>query len=628
VRVRIIISLASFWALSRWYSKKSRRRREPEIMPPRPVEITVSQVRDALWKAEAAAGGLGPTALAGRLFHETAAGLLCGPAGWDTVLGEENLEDWRALSRHAYERLLGPRLASHEAALKASGPEALWLWRAVNEFCQWLCGVLTAAREKGWLATEGWLGSEKPLARKFHRPSWRAPVRVSGVADALLRDPRSGRWCLVEFKLGDATAALDLGQAALYHALLGGSGAALAVIRFVPQRREILLSAADVAPAQERLLDLIGRLAAVVDTVPQPPAPEYDELGKKLIRVLESLGLKASLAAAPLVGPAFVRFTLAPGRSAPVRRIMARAEDLGVHLGLPTPMIHIEERRLVVDVARERREVVPFSRVLDVLRAPDPLQGSAVVPLGVDLNNAVRAVALSDSDSPHVLVAGTAGSGKSEWLRCALAALILSNTPETLRLVLMDPKRTSFNELAGSPFLWHPQALLYPPEGSPVEQLDTLIDEMESRYKTFQQAGAGDLAAWRERTGEPMPRIVCAIDEFADLMADPQERKQFEQRVVRLGAKARAAGIHLILATQHPDAKTVTGRLQANLSVRICLKTATWQQSMVALKARGAERLLGKGDLLFSRGDRAWRYQAPFLSEAERRQIFAQHRIG
>src|ERR1039457_5533343 len=119
-----------------------------------------------------------------------------------------------------------------------------------------------------------------------------------------------------------------------------------------------------------------------------------------------------------------------------------------------------------------------------------------------------------------------------------------------------------------------------------------------------------------------MPRILCVIDEFADMMADARERRLLEDRVVRLGAKARAAGIHLILATQHPDAKTVTGRLQANLSVRVCLRTTTWHQSMVALKRRGAERLLGKGDLFFAQGDRLLRLQSPYLGEGERREIF------
>jgi len=592
-------------------------------MTPPPAELSVSQVRQALWEAGGARPtGDGPTALAGRLFHQTVAALLSGPAWWRTALREDMPEDWRALRRHAYEHFLGPRLFAEQQALADSGREVLLLWQAITEFCQWLSSLLKAARDSGWPMEKEWLNPESPLERLFEDPRWRRPVRVRGVADALLRDPRTGRWCVIEFKLGGGAEAMDLGQAALYQLLLGAGDADLALVRFAPERRELVLSAGDLAPARRSLVDLIGRLAGVISPAGDDEE-DYGQLGKRILAVFDSFGLRATLVGEPVIGPSFVRYEVAPARGAPVKKFIACAEDLGVQLAVPTPMIHIEDRRLVVDMARRNRERVPFSRVVEALPAPDPLLGSAQVPLGVDLNNRLHAVSLADADSPHMLVAGTAGSGKSEWLRCAIAALILSNTPETLRLVLIDPKRTTFQELAGSPFLWHPEALIYPPESSPLEQLERLIAEMEARYKLFEQARVDDLPAWARRERRPMPRIVCVIDEFADLMADRRLKKEFERCVVRLGAKARAAGIHLILATQHPDAKTVTPGLQANLSVRISLKTATWHQSLVALKQRGAERLLGQGDLLFSRGGPAWRYQAPYLDEAERRRLFA-----
>lgn len=586
-----------------------------------PAELSVTQIRQALWEAGGAPHtGAGPTALAGRLFHETVAALLTGPASWQTVLGKGRLDDWRALRRHAYERLLGPRVLAEQAALAESGREVLLLWKAVTEFCQWLSGLLRAANESGWLEANDWLGVEMPLERTFQEPGWSRLVRVRGVADALLRDPRSGRWCVIEFKLGEAAEAIDVGQAALYQMLLGAGD--LALVRFVPERREVVLSAGDLVAARRELLALIGRLSGV--RLPAGGEEDYRALGKQVLAVFEGFGLRGTLEGEPAIGPAFVRYKVVPGRGVAVKKFIARAEDLGVQLARPTPMVHIEDGRLVIDVARKNRQPVPFSRVAESLPPPDPLRGSAQVPLGVDLNNRLHAISLADADSPHMLVAGTAGSGKTEWLRCAVATLILSNTPATLRLVLMDPKRLSFHELAGSPFLWHEEALLYPPEGDPLQQLERLIAEMEERYKLFEQARVDDLGAWVRRERRPMPRIVCVIDEFADLMAHRHLKKEFEQSVVHLGAKARAAGIHLILATQHPDAKTVTPSLQANLSVRVCLKTATYQQSLVALKARGAERLLGQGDLLFSRGGPAWRYQAPYLTEEERRRIFGQ----
>ncbi len=603
------------------------------------VDITVSQLRDALWEVSpgSAEARNGPGALAGTIFHETISGLLRGERSWQALLGEEELNSSEALRRHAYEWFVGPSLARYEASLKESGRETLWLWKAVIEACDWLSGVLVAARDRGWIAFDrqagrwcdsGLISSEEALEREVHRSGWSAPVRIHGIADAVVRDPSTGRWCIVEFKLGEGGGAIDICQAVLYHVLLEDqqSNGDLALVRFRPDRDERLISAAQLKEARERLIELAGKVAGVTaSTVSPRPAStgQHRELGEQILRVLARFNTRAVLTGEPVVGPSFVRFMLKPGPSVSVRRILNAAEDLGVQLGIPTPWLELEDGVLVLDVPRQDdREVVPFSRIAERLPAPDPLHGSAEIPIGVDLNNRVRFVDLSSAESPHVLVAGTAGSGKSEWLRSAIASLILTNTPDTLRLVLIDPKRMAFGDLAGSPYLLDQDSLVFPPDGSMGERLELLISEMESRYRQFQADRVDDLTAWRSRTVQPMARIVCIVDEFADVMADSRERREIEDRVVRLGAKARAAGIHLILSTQHPDAKTVTGRLQANLSVRVCLRTATWQQSMVALKRRGAERLLGKGDLFFSSGDRLWRLQAPFLSEEERREIY------
>lgn len=606
---------------------------------PSAVDITVSQLRDALWQASGKSGGSdGPGAIAGQIFHETMAGLLSGECGWQTLLRPSNLTDHDTLRRHGYETIVGPRLSRFEAALKESGREALWLWQAVGEACAWLCGVLKAAEERGWIGydpgADRWrdsdfISSERPVEREFYKPGWAAPVRVHGVADALVRDPVSGRWCAIEFKLTGSSGALDVCQAALYQALLteAGSQGDVALLRFTPQKEETVLSAERLAEAREKLIDLAGAAAGVTGPAAAVRVTEdrgiYDNLAQRILRVLDSFNAPAALLGGPVVGPSFVRFTLRPGPSVSVRKILNSAEDLGVQLGLPTPWIELEDGVLVVDVGRgEDRESVPFRRVREALPPPDPLHGYSEIPLGVDLYNQFRFVDISAAESPHVLVAGTAGSGKSEWLRSATAALMLTNTPETLRLMLIDPKRTAFGDLAGSPYLLHPGALLFPPDDSVEEQLDLLIETMEDRYREFHAAGVDDLTGWTVRKREPMARIVCIVDEFADLMADTRDRKSMEDRVVRLGAKARAAGIHLILSTQHPDAKTITGRLQANMSVRVCLRTTTWQQSMVALKRRGAERLMGRGDLFFSRGDRLYRLQGAHLGEEERREVF------
>jgi S-DNA-T family DNA segregation ATPase FtsK/SpoIIIE len=640
-------------ALNGWFSRRFPSSPVPEIMRPQPVNISVSRLREELWLASPpAAPADGPSAVMGGLFHRTIGSLLNGDAKWSVVLADDNLQDHALLQKHAYERILGPQLTRNEAALKESGRQLLWLWAALGEACKWLCAVLLAARDEGWIRYDAeaalWIGaerlilSEEPLSREFRLPNWRVPVRISGIADAILRDPKSNRWCCIEFKLSDGLDPIDLCQAALYQSLIGNDVAAdIALVRFVPECRERVLSVAQLGPATAELLNVAGHLAGVAGSRATPHPGVLDDktkqeirqaaqastavtnLEKKIIDVLRGFGLETSSAGHPIVGPSFIRFSLKPGRAVPVKKILSRAEDIGVQVGVEPPMIQIEDGVVVVDVSRrDQRETVPFARIRETLPSPDPLQGNSKIPLGVDLNNRVLSIDLAASESPHVLVAGTAGSGKTEWLRAAIAALLLTNTPETLRLVLVDPKHVGFSELARSPFLLHPNALVLPPDGSLIEQLDLLVEEMDRRYREFKQSGADDLRSWRAKTGRPMARIVCVIDEFADMMADSAQRRSLEDRVVRLGAKARAAGIHLVLATQRPDHKTVTGRLNANLSVRVCLRTTTYQQSLVALQRLGAERLLGKGDLFYSLGDRLLRLQAPYLGESERREIF------
>ncbi len=237
-------------------------------------------------------------------------------------------------------------------------------------------------------------------------------------------------------------------------------------------------------------------------------------------------------------------------------------------------------------------------------------------------------VDLASSNNPHLLVAGTAGGGKSEWLRSAIAGLMLSNTPETLRLVLIDPKRTAFAELKGSPYLQGSNGLVYPPEHSAFDVLDSLIEEMERRYKLFEENLVGDLPEYQAKTGKVLPRIVCVCDEYADLLVDRAATKHVEAAIIRLGAKARAAGIHLIIATQCPDHKTVGGALKMNLSGRVCLRVSNHHQSNMIINQSGAERLLGKGDLFFlSIGDPV-RLQSPYLSAEERARFFGQESVS
>lgn len=607
------------------------------------AQLSISDIRLELLRTSGdySSSGSSSNALTGSLFHQVLAGLM-GPNGWQAALEPEELDDKARLARHAYENLLGPRLTEMQAGLRECGAEAMDLWEAVQCTCTWLCRLLTAAEQRGNIRYDhrrrAWMGADRlcqpelELRWEVKEPHWTAPVQVSGVADALWKNPETGRWCVLEYKLGKPRPEADLAQACLYHSMLaatglGSSDGAIAVITFEPELTERFYQGAELAEAQSALKALIGRLAGVLPeaTLAQTPAvsEEHLALGKQLVRVLQQYGVPVEWKGEITAGPTFLRYFVLPGRQIRMKQLRGVSEELGIHLELTSdPMIHNAGGRLVIDIARPDPQTVTFSSIMEQLPQPGPF-GCSRAPLGVDLNGRLQFVDLASSNNPHLLVAGTAGGGKSEWLRSAIAGLMLSNTPETLRLVLIDPKRTAFTELKGSPYL-RPDGLVYPPEHSALDVLDSLIEEMEDRYKLFEQNLVSDLPEYQVKTGQVLPRIVCVCDEYADLVADRISTKNVEAAINRLGAKARAAGIHLIIATQYPDRKTVGGALKMNLSGRVCLRVSSHYQSNMVINQSGAERLLGKGDLFFlSIGDPV-RLQAPYLSAEERTQIFGQ----
>ncbi len=597
-------------------------------------QLSLSEIRRELLRAAADYDPTGAraSALTGTMFHEVLAGLM-GPEGWQAALEPHQLGDARRLALHAYEKLLGPRLTSHQASLRENGAEALQLWIAVQAACSWLCGILKAAHEQGIIRYDGqrasWTGAdafcrpELELRWQVREPHWTAPVEVFGVADALWKNAETGRWCVVEYKLGKPRPEADLAQACLYHSALSASGhanaeGAMALITFGPEPRERLYQSGELAEAQAALRTLIGRMANVLPTsapaaVPAPSEAHAD-LGRRIVRTLKDYGVSVEWNNEIAVGPAFLRYFLVPARTTRLKHVTDKAADLGMQLRLPSaPMIHQTDGRLVIDVARPDRQIVTFESIRDQLPKPSA-SGCSQTPLGVDLSGNLQFVDLASSNNPHVLVAGTAGSGKSEWLRSAIAGLIASNTPDTLRLVLIDPKRTAFAELKNSPFLYSPNALIYPQEHPVLEVLDSLIEEMERRYELFERAFAKDLPEYHAKTRVVLPRIVVVCDEYADLLVDRAATKNLSAAINRLGAKARAAGIHLIIATQHPDRKTVDGALKMNLAGRVCFRVADHHQSHMIVNRPGAERLLGKGDLLFLNIGEPVRLQAPYLS--------------
>ena len=219
---------------------------------------------------------------------------------------------------------------------------------------------------------------------------------------------------------------------------------------------------------------------------------------------------------------------------------------------------------------------------------------------------------------PHLLIAGATGSGKSITLHSVLISLLYKNSPETLRFILIDPKRVELSAYNGLPHLIAPVVT----EGKKsLAVFRWAISEMDRRYETLMKAGARDVQSFNKKAKEKLPYIVIVVDEMADLMAS--YGRDIENAIVRLAQMARATGIHLILSTQRPSVEVITGLIKANITARIALQVASQIDSRTILDTAGAEKLLGGGDLLFINAQlsKPKRLQGAFISEEEIQEV-------
>jgi DNA segregation ATPase FtsK/SpoIIIE, S-DNA-T family len=262
-----------------------------------------------------------------------------------------------------------------------------------------------------------------------------------------------------------------------------------------------------------------------------------------------------------------------------------------------------------IEVPNEHRATVRLKEV--VLGAGRKL-GKFKVPLFLGKDSEGKPLAHDLADMPHLLIAGTTGTGKSVCLNALILSMLMTRRPDELKMLLIDPKKNEFSDYRKIPHLMHP---VITDEQKATAVLAWAVDKMEERYDLLSRARVRNLAQYnelgmeeiqrrvqpeeeeRERIPEKMPYIVLVIDEFGDLIL--QTKREAETYIVRLAQKARAAGIHLVLATQRPTVDIVTGLIKSNLPGRICFKVASRMDSRVVLDEMGADKLLGKGDMLF-----------------------------
>ena len=627
-----------------------------------PVVVTVTEIRNEIFASRQGESATQPTGrLLSRIFHESIAELFRpGPRNWERSLSATELAEVGMLERHMYEYFVAYRLNRYQGALKESTTEVLKFWTAIKEWCEWFRGIVRAGIEAGHLsydeASAAWSYSDpivepdRHLSYTFNDPEWTSPVMIQGRADAVFRKPGSGDWAVVEYRAGSEAAEADLAQAVLYGLLLDAPDqSAITLVQLGPKVREVSYTSHQLKAGIELLKPILGRLAGVltgdVGPAPEPqydssdlvvqsaynslelakisdsPTIGFDPTGERIVSVCKEFGAEVTLMGPPAMGSTFIRYQLNPAQGVSARKISSLAVDLQIRLGLDTsPLIRVDRGKLAIDVARKDRQAVSFASVRQQLPRAEV---SSRVPLGVDLLGSLKFADLANPVSAHMLVAGTTGSGKTEWLRMAIAGLMLQNTPSSLRFALIDPKGGAFTDWLSSPFLWNSEASVSPTGTvSPVQLLDVLIEEMEARYRAMEEEGVDDIARLAAKSRLKWPRIVCVCDEYADLVAQNSERREVESRIARLGSKARASGIHLIIATQRPSRDIVEGTLKANLSAKVALRVNSSIESRLVLGVSGAESLLGSGDLLFQDAGVPIRLQAALLSPADRSEVF------
>jgi S-DNA-T family DNA segregation ATPase FtsK/SpoIIIE len=342
-------------------------------------------------------------------------------------------------------------------------------------------------------------------------------------------------------------------------------------------------------------------------------AESHSKIEQDIVAAFGSFGLGVE-AIGTVEGPQVTRVRLKPASGVKVASLANRAEDLQVALALDQPpLISPGKGFVAVDVPRPDRQTMELLGYLKGAGAKE--KSPTAFPVGVGIDGQTILSDFFDSNTCHVLVAGTSGSGKSEWLKSLVASLAFRNAPERVRLALVDPKILTFNSVQSSPYLWCPLATDI---GAALGVLESAVSEMQGRYGTLAKEGFVSISD-RIRAGRiDLPFIVLVFDEFADLiLTGRDERRNFEDMVARLAGKGRAAGIHLVLATQRPDRTVVTGLIKSNLPMKVCLRVANVTNSQIVLGEAGAESLLGKGDLLCDLGRGVARAQSYYIPQSD-----------
>lgn len=363
----------------------------------------------------------------------------------------------------------------------------------------------------------------------------------------------------------------------------------------------------------------------------QDQSKEYSVIEQniqKLEDTFEDFGVEASVVKANL-GPAVTKYEVEPATGVKVSRIVGLTDDIALALAAKDIRFEapIPGKALIgIEVPNSEITIVYYEEVMRQLekeKDSKPLE----VPLGKDISGNVAIADLAKM--PHLLIAGATGSGKSVAINAIISSILMRTKPHEVKMMLIDPKMVELNIYDGVPHLLTP-VVTKPKKAA--RALQNVVEEMEKRYELFAMSGTRNIESYNEYlqtmkdSGEEdvpskLPYIVVVVDELADLMM--VAAKEVEDSIIRLAQMARAAGIHMILATQRPSVDVITGLIKANVPSRIAFATSSGTDSRTILDANGAEKLLGRGDMLFipMGANKPKRVQGAFISDSEVQEI-------
>lgn len=349
--------------------------------------------------------------------------------------------------------------------------------------------------------------------------------------------------------------------------------------------------------------------------VKQDPA-KHKEKADLIEKTLKSFGIQAKVSDIS-IGPRVVQYALSITVGTKVSKVKSLGKDLALALATPSGSVRIEApipgtSLIGIEIPNEEPQMVAFGEVVRS-EIMDEFEGQLPLVFGRDVSGKI--ILKDMTKMPHLLIAGATGSGKSVCVNAFLCGLLMTHSPDSLKLILVDPKMVELPPYNGIPHLLTPVI-------TDVEKvaysLEWLTSEMQKRFRILNKAGVRNVEQYNEKMGYPaLPYIILVVDEMADVMLS--SGVDVESKIVRLAQMARATGIHLLLATQRPSVDVLTGLIKANVPARIGMNVATTVDSRVILDMSGAENLLGNGDMLFKAPDisRPYRIQGAFVSNEE-----------